>query len=128
MSCTAARMPSGASAVLTTPPSLNPRAVRLSLGISRDRMGRLLEVTSKTVARLEDQERLPAQSAAATRLAKLKELVDLGLLVYTPEGFAQFMATPLPTFGGLNALQMIERDDIERVYAELASTYEGVPS
>ena len=63
--------------MVTTPPSLNPRAVRLSLGISRDRMGRLLEVTSKTVARLEDQERLPAQSAAATRLARLKELADL---------------------------------------------------
>jgi len=114
--------------VVTTPPSLNPRAVRRSLGISRDRMGRLLDLTSKTVARLEDQERLPAQSAAATRLAKLKELVDLGLLVYMPEGFTQFMATPLPTFGGLSALQMIERGDIERVYAELASTYEGVAS
>lgn len=114
--------------MVTTPPSLNPRSIRRSLGISRDRMGRLLEVTSKTVARLEDQDRLPAQSAAATRLAKLKELADLGLLVYTPEGFAQFMATPLPAFGGLNALQMIERGDIERVFAELASTYEGVPS
>jgi DNA-binding XRE family transcriptional regulator len=114
--------------MVTTPPSLNPRSIRQSLGISRDRMGRLLEVTSKTVARLEDQDRLPAQSAAATRLAKLKELADLGLLVYTPEGFVQFMATPLPAFGGLNALQMIERGDIDRVFAELASTYEGVPS
>ena len=114
--------------VVTTPPSLNARSVRHALGISRDRMGRLLEVTSKTVARLEDQGRLPAQSAAATRLAKLKELVDLGLLVYKPEGFAQFMVAPLPTFGGLNGLQMIERGDIERVYSELASTYEGVPS
>ena len=112
----------------TTPPVLNPRAVRLAMGISRDRMGRLLEVTSKTVARLEDENRLPAQAAAATRLARLKEIVDLGLLVFTPEGFAQFIATPLPTFDGLNALQMIERGEIERVYAELASTYEGVPS
>ena len=114
--------------MVTTPPSLNPRAVRLSLGISRDRMGRLLEVTSKTVARLEDQDRLPAQAAAATRLAKLKEVVDLGLLVFTREGLVKFMATPLPTFSGLSALQMIERGDIERVYAELAATYEGVPS
>jgi len=121
-------MLSESPAVVATPPSLNPRAVRLALGISRDRMARLLEVTSKTVARLEDQERLPAQSAAATRLAKLKELVDLGLLVYARAGFVQFMATPLPAFGGLNALQMIERGDIERVYGELASTYEGVPS
>lgn len=111
-----------------TPPTIRPRQVRESLGISRDRMGRLLEVTSKTVARIEDEERLPAQPAVATRLAKLKELADLGVLVYSREGFAHFMATPLPVFGGLTALQLIERGEIERVYAELASTYEGVPS
>jgi hypothetical protein len=113
--------------MVTTPPRLSPRQVRLALGISRDRMGRLLEVTSKTIGRLEDQDRLPAQAAAATRLAKLKELADLGLLVYTPAGFAHFMATPLPVFGGLTALQLIERGEVERVFAELASTYEGVP-
>ena len=111
-----------------TPPELNPREVRRALGISRDRMGRLLEVTSKTVGRLEEQNRLPTQPATASRLARLKELVDLGLLVYTPDGFARFMATPLPVFGGQTALQLIERGEIERVFAELASTYEGVPS
>ena len=109
-----------------TPPAIDPRQVRLALGVSRDRMGRLLEVTSKTVSRLEEGNRLPAQPAAATRLARLKELADLGLLVYTPEGFARFVATPLPVFGGLTALQLIERGDIDRVFAELASTYEGV--
>ena len=110
------------------PPTIHPRQVRLDLGISRDRMGRLLEVTSKTVARIEDEERLPAQPAVATRLAKLKELTDVGLLVYSPEGFARFMATPFPVFGGFTALQLIERGEIERVFAELAATYEGVPT
>ena len=109
------------------PPTLEPRQVRLSLGISRDRISRLLEVTSKTIGRLEDENRLPAQSAMATRLARLKELTRLGLVVYTPEGFARFMATPLPLFGGVTALQLIERGEIERVFAEPASTYEGVP-
>jgi hypothetical protein len=111
-----------------TPPTIQPRQVRLTLGVSRDRMGRLLEVTAKTVARLEDENRLPAQPAVATRLAKLKELTDLGLLVYTPDGFVRFMATPLPVFDGLTALQLIERGEVERVFAELAATYESVPS
>ena len=115
-------------AAARTPPTIDSRQVRHALGISRDRMGRLLEVTSKTVGRLEDEQRLPTQPAVATRLAKLKELADLGVLVYTPGGFARFMATPLPAFDGLIALQLIERGDIERVYAELAATYEGVPS
>jgi DNA-binding XRE family transcriptional regulator len=111
-----------------TPPTLSSLQVRLALGVSRDRMGRLLEVTSKTIRRLEDQHRLPAQPATATRLAKLKELTDLGLLVYTPDGFARFMATPLPVFDGLTGLQLVERGEVKRVFAELASTYEGVPS
>jgi len=111
-----------------TPPTIDSRQVRHALGISRDRMGRLLEVTAKTVGRLEDEQRLPAQPAVVTRLAKLKELTDLGVLVYTPEGFASFMATPLPVFAGLTALQLIERGEIERVFAELAATYEGVPA
>ena len=85
-------------------------------------------MTSKTIGRLEDQHRLPAQPATATRLAKLKELTDLGLLVYTPDGFARFMATPLPVFDGLTGLQLVERGEVKRVFAELASTYEGVPS
>jgi DNA-binding XRE family transcriptional regulator len=111
-----------------TPPTLDAREVRLALGISRDRMGRLLEVTSKTVARLEEESRLPARPAAASRLARLKELADLGRVVYTSEGFSRFMAAPVPVFGGLTSLHLIEGGDIERVFAELASTYEGVPS
>src|SRR5215468_4433432 len=100
--------------VRAAPPSLSPRAIRTALGISRDRMGRLLEVTTKTVSRLEEADRLPASPAAATRLAQLRELVDLGLLVYTSEGLARFVSMPLPAFGGLTALQMIERGQIER--------------
>lgn len=91
-------------------------------------MGRLLEVTTKTIGRLEEADRLPASPAAAMRLAQLQELVDLGLLVYTPKGLVRFVSLPLPVFGGLTALQLVERGQIERVMAELASVYEGVPS
>jgi DNA-binding XRE family transcriptional regulator len=114
--------------VLRTPPAIDARQVRLALGLSRERMARLLEVTAKTVARLEGEQRLPAQPMVAARLGKLKELTDLGLLVYSPEGFEHFMKTPLATFGGCTAVQVIERDGIDRVFAELAATYEGVVS
>ena len=36
--------------------------------------------------------------------------------------------SPGHTFGGLTALEMIERCQIERVLAELAATYEGIPN
>jgi transcriptional regulator with XRE-family HTH domain len=113
---------------VSAPPGPNVRALRAALGISRDRMGRLLEVTPKTVERLEESGRLPSNPLVATRLARIQEIVDLGLLVYTPEGFRQFMATPLPSFGSLSALQLLERGEAERVFGALATDYEGAPT
>lgn len=104
------------------------RALRAAFGISRDRMSRLLQVTPKTVERLEEAGRLPSNPLAATRLARIHEIVDLGLLVYTADGFRQFMATPLPVFGGLSALQLLERGETERVFGTLAADYEGTPA
>jgi hypothetical protein len=91
-------------------------------------MGRLLDVSWKTVERMEAADRLPASATAAARLAQIQRVVDLGLTVYTPEGFTHFMATPLPTFGGLTALQLIERGQVDRVLGALATDYEGAPT
>jgi transcriptional regulator with XRE-family HTH domain len=110
------------------PPIVGARRARAALGISRERMARLLDVTAKTVSRLEERDRLPASPAAATRLAQIQEIVDLGLMVFSPEGFAQFVSTPLPVFRSLTALQMIERGEIEQVFGALASLYEGAPA
>jgi len=113
---------------LDVPPAVNVRRTRAALGISRERMARLLDLTAKTVTRLEEQERLPTSSATLTRLAKVQEIVDLGLVVFTPEGFIQFMSTPFPAFRGLTAIQLIERDEPDQVFGALVSLYEGTPS
>src|ERR671937_1959648 len=111
---------------ISAPPSPNVRALRSALGISRDRMGRLLELTPKTIERLEDTGRLPTSPLALARLARIREIVELGLIVYTPDGFRLFVTSPLPAFEGLSTLQLIERDQAERVLAALAADYEGV--
>jgi DNA-binding XRE family transcriptional regulator len=113
---------------LAAPSVVSARRVRAALAISRERMARLLDVTAKTVARLEEHDRLPANPAVATRLAQVQEVVDLGLIVFTADGFARFMSTPFPAFGSLTALQLIERGEIERVFGALASLYEGAPA
>jgi hypothetical protein len=51
---------------------------------------------------------------------------DLGLSVYTLEGFQEFLRTPLPTFDGRTPLQMIEQGKADDVIAALASDYEGL--
>lgn len=88
-------------------------------------MGRLVDLTSKTVARIESTGRLPLSSSAGARLALIRTLVDLGLVVFSAEGFRRFVATPYPVFGGRTALQLIEQGEGVRVLELLAATYEG---
>jgi DNA-binding XRE family transcriptional regulator len=108
--------------------TLQPAELRHDLNLSRERMARLVDVSAKTIERWEGQNSLPANAKTRIRsqFAQLQEMRDLGLSVYTPEGFHHFLRTPLPTFGGRTALQMIEQGRIEEVIGALASDYEGL--
>jgi hypothetical protein len=105
---------------------LQPSELRHDLDLSRERMARLVDVSSKTVERWEARQAPPADPRVRSQLARIQEMRDLGLSVYTPEGFREFLRTPLPTFGGKTALQMIEQGGIDDVIAALAADYEGL--
>jgi len=106
--------------------TLQPSQLRRDFALSRERMARLVDVSSKTIARWEEQQALPANSRVRSQLLDLHEIRELGLLVYTLEGFQQFLKTPLPIFGGKTALQMVEQGQSGSVIAALASDYEGL--
>ena len=112
----------------TAAAALDPLAIRQALCVSRDRMGRLLDVTPRTVQRSEQDRRLPTSRTATERLAQLREIIDLGRVVYSPDGFATFLQTPIPALGLATPLQAIERWQADRVLALLAADYEGVVS
>jgi hypothetical protein len=114
--------------VSTAPPVIAPRAVRQGLNLSYERMGRVLDVSSRTVLRMEELGRPPRSAAVAERLAQLAHIVELGELVYTPEGWQRFLTLPQPRFGGRTALQLIERGEAQRVLGALATDYEGTPT
>ena len=105
---------------------LSPREIRDELQVSRERMGRLLDVSARTIDRWEERGTPPASRFLRSRLAKLQEIARLGLVVYTREGLHQFLTTPLALFGGYTALQLIELGQEERVLAALAADYEGL--
>ena len=107
-------------------PMPNPREMREALKLSRERMGRLLDVSSKTIERWEERSSLPITRALVERLAKIQEIISLGQTVYTPEGFRQFLVMPLAEFDGYTALQLIEIGQADRVIAALAADYEGL--
>lgn len=108
--------------------ALRPDELRRDLRLSRERMARLVDVSAKTVERWEHQRSLPARTSSRIRaqFAQIQAVRDLGLCVYTPEGFRQFLQTPLPTFAGRTPLQMIEQGQADEVIAALSSDYEGL--
>jgi transcriptional regulator with XRE-family HTH domain len=110
----------------TSPPVLDSLLIRTQLGLSRERMARLMDVSAKTIQRWEDGGSLPASRELRDRLARLEEIASLGTVVYTTEGFSRFLITPLLAFGGRSALQMIEQGQADAVLAALAADYEGL--
>ncbi len=103
---------------------LDPFQIRQALSLSRERMGRLLQASAKTLERWEKGQGTPS-AEAMQRLAKLHEIVNLGLMVYTSEGFKEFLNTPLDVFDGYSASQLMAISQHDRVLAVLAADYEG---
>ncbi|MBM2811698.1 MAG: hypothetical protein HW416_2457 [Chloroflexi bacterium] len=103
-----------------------PSYLRENLGLSRERMARLLDVSAKSVERWEEQGALPTNPFVRQRLAKIEEITHLGLIVYTQDGLRRFLATPMAEFEGLSALQLVQIGHADRVLAALAADYEGL--
>lgn len=108
------------------PGTLSPSKIRRDLNLSRERMARLMDVSAKTIERWEERDSLPSSSHTRSLLAQIQEIIDLGLSIYTPAGFHQFLQTPLRAFQGRTPLHMIEQDQAGQVIAALASDYEGL--
>lgn len=109
-------------------PTVDPRALRTALDLSYERMGRLLDVSGRTVERMEADHRPPRSVLVAQRLGQLHQIVELGLSVYGKAAFRLFLTLPQPRFSGRTAMQLIERDEADRVLGALATDYEGAPT
>ena len=108
------------------PPHLRVLELRRDLDLSRERMARLVAVSAKSVERWEENQTLPKDRQTLDQLAQIQAVRDLGLAVYSPEGFRAFLRTPLPHFGYRTPLQLIERGQVDDVLAALAADYEGL--
>jgi DNA-binding transcriptional regulator YiaG len=105
--------------------SLNIARLRTTLGISRERMGRLLDVSARTIQRWEDTDQLPSNRWVRAVLVDLDRILALGEEVFTPEGLQIVMTKPQPAFDGKTGLEMMESGRSSDVYGEFAGAYEG---
>ncbi len=104
---------------------LSIAAIRKDLGISRERMARLLDVSSRSIQRWEEHDQLPSNRWVLRVLNDIGLIVELGLLVFTAEGFRLVMTTPQPAFHNRSGLDAIEAGQPNVVLGELAGMYEG---
>ena len=100
-------------------------AIRNCLDISAERLGNMLQVSSRTVIRWEEAKHSPTNPNQQINISKLKEIVELGCMVYTPEGLREFLFKPQPVFKGHTAFQLISIGDYETVLGAIAADYEG---
>lgn len=100
--------------------------IRELLAISAETMGRMLQVTSRTVVRWEEQTYNHKNPDLVLRIHKLKEIVDLGSKIYTPEGLRIFLSRPQPVFDGHTAYQLMSIGEYDAVISALAADYEGM--
>ena len=117
----------GASTVETVsaPKDASLADLRRALGVSRERLAHALGLSTKTLERAERRGTLPAGATVQQRIALMQQIAELADLVYEPEGVKLFLTLPQPRFGGRTALQLIELGDGARVFAALASDYQG---
>ena len=104
---------------------LSIAAIRKDLGISRERMARLLDVSSRSIQRWEESNQLPTNRWVLRILNDIGLIVEVGLEVFTPEGFHRVMTTPQPGFYNRSGLEAIEAGQPNVVLGVLATTYEG---
>lgn len=99
--------------------------LRKDLGISRERMARLLDVSARTIQRWEEQDALPSNRWVMQVLIDVQNIVDLGLQVFEPRGVHLIMTTPQPGFGNKSGLELVEAGRSGEVVGYLAGAYEG---
>jgi transcriptional regulator with XRE-family HTH domain len=104
---------------------LNPSAIREATHLSREKFGRVMRVSSKTLERWEARGEVP-DPEAKKNLSKIAEIIKLAQAVYTAEGVTAFLAAPLPAFAGKSALDLMSIGEYDRVISALAADYEGL--
>lgn len=93
-------------------------------GLSAEKLSKILQVTFQTVTRWKKNGQIPAGRDQC--FSRIKEIVDLGLQVYTVEGLKAFINEAQPVFGNKSAFQLLVSQDYDTILDVLADDFEGL--
>jgi len=102
--------------------------IRRDLGLSAEYMARMLQVSTKTINRWEENEHIPENlnHDRLLRITKIKEIIKLGLEVYTPKGLRNFLFEPQPGLSYKKPYDLILSGEYDTVISALVDDLEGV--
>ena len=96
--------------------------------LSREKLAQLIGVSPRTLSRWSKSDTGPERREHIICLAKLHEILEIGIKVYTSQGLRNFFKTPLPEFEHQTAFDMLSIGKFDDVLGALAADYEGLGS
>lgn len=100
-------------------------ALRARVGLNRPKFARMMSLSERSVAAFEAGK---AMTPSVTRkVAEIRRLVDSLAEVVRGEAIGPWFDRPNSAFGGLKPLEVIERGEIDRLWAMIHALQSGEP-
>lgn len=99
--------------------------LRNRLGMARDLFGRLVNVSVRTIADVESEQKEPEKFLR--NYIEVKRLCDSLSEVVEPASLGDWLKTPNDAFDGFKPLEIIERGEVDRLWDMLFRLRSGVP-
>lgn len=114
----------GASSV--SKPQTTAAELRARLALTQAKFARMLSVSIRSLATLESGN--PPTEPVARRLSELDRLTTALSDVIKKESLGKWLESPTPAFGGLRPLEVIERDESDRIWEMIYFLRSGAPA
>lgn len=100
-------------------------ALRGKLGVSRETLARIVDVSARTVERWEAANLDLSEVGSVRRLIGVSEIADLAQEVYGADGIERFLVTPRRSLQMRTPKEAMVQGDLEGVRAVLVNALEG---
>lgn len=106
-------------------PPRSMQDVRQALGISQERLARVLDVSTRSIQRWEAANELPTNRWVRSAYLKLGEITSLAEENFTRDGVRKIMVSGAPGYLDAPGLEMVEQGRADDVFGTLATTADG---
>ena len=100
--------------------------LRSRLGLNRETFARLLPVSTRSLASIEQGQR--PNETVTQRLTEIRRVVDALYEVVDEEAIGPWMLQPNQAFDGLKPIEVIERGEADRIWHAIFLLRSGAPS